>query len=202
MNFKNHEGPKYLSSFHSKIEHKKPQTWIGKRIASFFKREALHARTWQGKLISSSGGDRFKIIYFGQLITGLIASKPGLPQLVFAVDVKTSEKILLFDGAKHGYNGMFVDRFPQEELDKREANTFFNDGQSYQIILEAYYGVDYDDPEEDFIDFVDEEGYLEMDDLGNKLPFEEVKRNGFNSFGIFGLDENEREVMILGEELS
>jgi len=202
MNFKKQKGPKYLSSFHSKIEPKKSQTWIGKLITPFFKTESIQARTWVGKLISSSGGDKFQIIYFGQLITGLIASKPGLPQLVFAVDVKTNEKILLFDGAIHGYNGMFVDRFPQEELDKREANTFFNDGQSYQIIMEAYYGIDYDDPEEDFIDFVDEEGYLQMDDLGNKLPFEEVKHNGFNSFGVFGINEKGREVEILAEELS
>jgi len=183
VNSNKQKGPKYLSSFHSEIE-------------------SNNTKVWKGKLISSSGSDRFKIKYFGHLMSELIARTVDLPQLVFAIDAETEEEILLFDGSIHGYNGIFVDRFSQGKLDSRKANTFFNNGVSYEIILEAHYGIDYDDPREDFIEFVDSNGFLEIDELGKKLPFEQIKRNGFNFFGVVGIEGNGREVEILSEELS
>ena len=96
------KGPTYLSAFHSPIA-------------------SNNEKTWKGKLVSSLGGDRFKIIYFGKLMSGLIARTVELPQLVFAIDIETSEKILLFDGSIHGYNGclLYTSPSPRDQRGSR-----------------------------------------------------------------------------------
>lgn len=177
-------GPAFLNGFVEKVKPKEPYEW-------------------RGKLTSSSKGSRFRIKYYGETQGSLIIRTDDLPQKLIAEDVSTKEQILIFDGGLYGYNAQFADFNDEQKLGDRAVDQTYeyNGKQEFELILMAYYQIDYDSEDEEFIDEVDEDGNIELIS-GKQLPFEEVKRNGFDYFGIIAIDDDGEQVEILSEELA
>jgi hypothetical protein len=162
---------------------------------------------WRRQLKSSSGQTKFKIKFYGQLhedYNNLIVGTDFAPALVFATDNATGQEILLFDGCKHGFNAMFCDTFSDDQIKNRPANTFYKDengSDTFEVVVSAYYQINYDDKDEEFLENVDDNGLLELID-GSKIEFEKVKRNGFDVFQIFVSNDNGTTTEIVSEELA
>ena len=181
-------GPTFLEGFTDHIENSKE----------------LHSHEWRRKLKSSSGNNKFKIKYYGELhedYNYLIVETNFAPALLIAVDVISGEEILLFDGCKHGYNAMFCDTFTQEEITNRPLEHLYKDSNGneiFEITISTYYGIDYED---EFREEVDENGLLELID-GTKIDFESVKRNGYDSLHIWATNDNGEIIEFVSEELA
>jgi hypothetical protein len=184
-------GPTYLEDF---TEH----------IADTKKVEPFE---WCRKLISKTGNSKFKIKYYGLLrnkFDTLIVATEFAPALVIAKDISSGQEILLFDGCKNGYNPMFCDEFTNEQINNRPAdNSYFDkdNNDTFEIVLSAYYQINFDDESEDFLDQVDEHGFIELLDK-SKIEFDKAKRNAFDVFQVIALTENGRHLEVVSEELS
>ncbi|WP_405411924.1 hypothetical protein [Maribacter sp. Asnod1-A12] len=164
----------------------------------------LQSHEWRRKLRNASGESKFKIKYYGELnedYNNLIMETNFAPALIYAVDIKTGEEILLFDGCKHGYNAMFCDTFTQEQIANRPlANQYkdSNGNEVFEITISTYYGIDYED---EFSEKVDTNGLLELID-GTKMDFESVKRNGYDTLQIWATNDNGKSIEMVSEELA
>lgn len=162
---------------------------------------------WRRKLISKSGSSKFKIRYYGQLhdkYDSLIVGTEFAPALVIAQDISNGQEILLFDGCKNGYNSMFCDEFTIEQINNRPTDNLYFDkdnNDTFEIILSAYYQINFDDEDEDFVDQVDENGFIELLDK-SKIEFDKAKRNAFDVFQIIAITETGRQIEVVSEELS
>ncbi len=56
---------------------------------------------------------------------GLIIGNDFSEALIIAEDIETQERIILFDGCKHGYNAMFCDEYSQDELKRNGFDCLF-----------------------------------------------------------------------------
>lgn len=184
-------GPTYLEEYSEHIAG-------AKRVEPF---------EWRRKLISKSGNSKFKIKYDGQLLSKqacLIGRTEFAPALVIAQDILSGQEILLFDGCKNGFNAMFCDEFTLEQINNRPVDNLLfdkNRNDSFEIILSAYYQIDFDDESEDFLDEVDENGFIELADK-SKIEFDKAKRNAFDVLQVFAITEKGRRVEVISEELA
>lgn len=141
---------------------------------------------WAGNLISSSGGRKFSIKYYGELADEYIVGSLDsieIPSLVVAVAVDSGEEFVLFDESRHGYNAMFCDEYKDEIRNARKTDSIYvdEDGESiFEIELMAYYNIDYDDEKEDFVDANNNVDLI----FGEQISFEDLKRNGYDYFEI------------------
>lgn len=164
----------------------------------------FHSHEWRRKLRNASGESKFKTKYYGELnedYNNLIVETNFAPALIYAVDIKTGEEILLFDGCKHGYNAMFCDTFTQEQIINRPLENLYKDSNGnevFEITISTYNGIDYED---EFREDVDENGFLELID-GTKIEFESVKRNGYDTLQIWATNTNGDTVEVVSEELA
>lgn len=164
----------------------------------------LQPNEWRRKLKTPSGQTKFAIKFYGQCddkCPELIVATEFAPAIVIAVDIVTGQEIVLFDGCKHGYNALCCDTYTGEQINNRHAINMYvnkNGNEHFEIIISAYYSIDYDD---EFSDDVDENGNIEIID-GSKMPFEELKRNAFTTLEISAVDENGRIFIIVSEELA
>ncbi|GAB2622460.1 hypothetical protein GCM10027035_17810 [Emticicia sediminis] len=162
---------------------------------------------WRRQLATLTGETKFKIKYYGQLhpkYKELIIDTDFAPSLIFAVSPTTQNEILIFDGCKHGYNAIFCDTFTTGQIKKRKAENYYIDKEgndTFEIVISAYYQIDYDSEKEDFIENIDNNGLIELEN-GSKVDFEVVKRNGFDFLQILAITNNGKEIEILSEELS
>lgn len=135
----------------------------------------------------------FDIYYFGDLsqdyfIYSKLDKENGqrIPCRIVAKCPKTGDEILLFDGAKYGYNSMFCDTFDDEIMQNRSLQKL--EIKKSKIKIEFFYNIDYEEEKEDYE--VDENDYLETIN-GQMLSWEDVKKNGFDFIRILAIDENE-----------
>ncbi|RBW61955.1 hypothetical protein DS884_02830 [Tenacibaculum sp. E3R01] len=153
---------------------------------------------------TKSGGKIFRIKYYGELHSkykNLIVQTEFAPSKIIAVDVSNEEEFLLFDGCFHGYNAMFCDKYSEEQIKNRKAENVYtseNGNERFELIISTYYGIDYED---EFREVVDSNGKIELIS-GKKIDFEEVKRNGFDTLQIWGINENGVKMEIVSEELA
>jgi hypothetical protein len=164
----------------------------------------LLSHEWRRKLKSSTGETKFKIKFYGQIheeYQDLIIRTDFAPSLVVAIDQKTGEEIIIFDGCKHGYNAMFCDTYTDEQIKNRPVCNVYKDKQGneeFEIIISTYNGIDFDD---EFSKEVDGNGLIKLID-GNKTEFEKVKRNGYDTLQIWATNENGKTINIISEELA
>lgn len=65
--------------------------------------------TWKGQL-KSGVEEFFRIIYCGEKCEdGFLKNKEDYPLVVFAENIKTTDKILLFDERVHGYEALLIE---------------------------------------------------------------------------------------------
>lgn len=160
-----------------------------------------HERRRRRKLRTRSGETKFKIKFYGELQGHLITGTDFAPSIVLAVNSSTQEAIVLFDGCKHGFNPIFCESYSEEQVTNRPTNNFYVDrrgNDTFEIIISAYYQIDYDDEDDDG---VDENGLVELAD-GSKIEYEIAKRNGFDVLQIFAINNSGEKIEILSEELA
>ncbi|MEM9674879.1 MAG: hypothetical protein ACFB15_26960 [Cyclobacteriaceae bacterium] len=166
--------------------------------------KGLKSFEWRRRLISKVGNTKFKIRYYGDLhdyYKTLITATEYAPQKVIAIDTQSGERILIFDGCKHGYNAMLCDEYTNEQIESRQADKIYRDkdgNEEFEIIISAYYQIDY---EGEFRKEVDDDGKIELLN-GEKIDFEELKRNGCDFLQVWGVDSGGKKVEIISEELA
>ena len=166
--------------------------------------EQLESFEWRRGLKAKAGNTKFRIKFYGELhnrYKTLITATEFAPQKVIAIDTQSGEEILIFDGCKYGYNAMLCDVYTSEQIESREADRIYRDrngNEEFEIIISAYYQIDYED---EFREDADDEGKIVLLN-GEKIDFEELKRNGCDFLQVWGIDSEGRKIEILSEELA
>lgn len=164
----------------------------------------LHSHEWRRKLKTKTGQTKFKIKYYGELhneYKNLIIRTDFAPSLVFAIDKLNGEEILLFDGCTFGYDNIFCETYTKEQITERHPKEFYKDkngNDTFEIIISTYNGIQFD---EEMGDEVDENGFIEIIN-GNKMEFEKVKRNAFDTLQVWAINERGVSIDIIAEELA
>ena len=146
--------------------------------------ENLGNHEWLRKLKTGTGGTKFKIKYYGDRMGSLVVATDFAPQKIIAIDAITGEELIIFDGCTIGYNALFCDQYSKEQIENRPVNQVYLDDtgeDTFEVILSAYYGFNYDD---EFLEAVDEDGMIELVN-GQKESYENAKRNGCDTFQVF-----------------
>lgn len=131
----------------------------------------------------------------------LIAVTEFAPQLVIAENAATGERIVIFDGTRHGYDALLCETYTEEQQNNRTPLLPYldEDGEdTFEVSVTAFYNVDWDD---EFSDDVDENGQLELIS-GERCNFEEAKRNGFDAISITITSAKGLKTEIVQEELA
>ena len=168
-----------------------------------------HIKEWRQKrlttvtLCSTSGNEWLEVWYYGDLLT--INGEPQLyivpsyfaPELVAARDPESGEEFVVFDGGRHGYDNMFCDEHDLDELERRTLKRY--EIPASKLILELGYSIDYEDEKEDFQ--VNEDGMVALIN-GERMPWEQVKRDGIDYIALYYVNEEGKQVQILDNELA
>lgn len=163
-------------------------------------------------LCSSTGNDRLEVLYYGSLLTikgekmPYIVDNGDIPVLVKARDPLSKEEFVIFDKGIHGYNSMFCDDYPEEDLRSRTPDKF----QKYDIppsklTLFIGHGIDYDDEEEKACYEFDENGMVKLWN-GGRMSWEDVKRDATDWITLWFESEEEnvknKQISIMDFELA
>lgn len=155
-------------------------------------------------LENDSINEAYEIYFYGTrlantLICGHYDPKTDTkkPCLLIARCRHTGKEILLYDEASYGYNSIFCDSYPLEDIINRPLLKLAIP--PAQIELTFAYNIDFDEEKEDF-DF-DENDFTESIN-GQKISFEEVKKNCFDYIKITALDEKNNKTIICELELA
>lgn len=168
-----------------------------------------HIKEWKQKrlttvtLCSTSGNERLEVWYYGDLLT--INGEPQLyivpsyfaPELVTARDPESGEEFVVFDGGRHGYDNMFCDEHDLDELERRTLKRY--EIPASKLILELGYSIDYEDEKEDFQ--VNEDGMVALIN-GERMSWEQVKKDGIDYIALYYVNEEGKQVQILDNELA
>ena len=168
-----------------------------------------HVKEWAQKrlptvtLCSTTGNELLEVWYYGDLLT--LSEEPQLyivpsyfaPELVTARDPESGEEFVIFDGGRHGYDNMFCDEQDPSELEHRTLKRY--EIPASKLVLELGYSVDYEDEKEDFEP--DEADTVELIN-GERMPWEQVKRDGIDYIALYYVNEKGKPVQILDAELA
>ena len=150
--------------------------------------------TWTRQL-KTGAGTKFSIKYFGDIRKTWITSKDGLPQIVTVTDQDNNE-LLLFDGAKHGYNAVFWQEFPEEIKHRQVSELYKKDEESkFEIVVLVRYSLSLKD---EFDEEFQQEGFVE-NNRREKLG-KEAFSNGYDSIQVFAFGPEGRGIEVLAEE--
>ncbi|MBF2398221.1 hypothetical protein IA932_04055 [Listeria marthii] len=155
------------------------------------------------EIVTTSNEETFDILYCGTLkeIDGdeLITWEAyEIPLKIIAKSTLSGKEILLYDGAYYGYDSMFCDEFEEEATQNRELQKYPINKLS-NIRLSIGIGIDYESEKEDY-EFDGNGNVVLIDD--RRIPWEQVKTDGFDFLEITATDENGESLLILTEELA
>ena len=154
-------------------------------------------------LCSTTGNELLEVWYYGDLLT--LNEEPQLyivpsyfaPELVTARDPESGEEFVIFDGGRHGYDNMFCEEHDPAELKNRPLKRY--EIPASKLVLELGYSVDYENEKEDFEP--DEADTVELIN-GERMPWEQVKRDGIDYIALYYVNEKGKPVQILDAELA
>ena len=173
-------------------------TWLEGHI-----KERTQKRLPTVTLCSSTGSELLEVWYYGDLLTlngepqRYIVPGDFAPELVAARDPESGEEFVIFDGGRHGYDNLFCDEHDPAELEHRPLQRY--EIPVSRLVLELGYSIDYDDEKEDFE--VDEADTAELIN-GERMPWEQVKRDGIDYIALYYVNEKGKQVQILDAELA
>ena len=159
---------------------------------------------WKGQLISSQKNTSFIIRYYGQKhpdYPSLIVETSFAPVKLVAIDPISEEEILLFDGYHLGYNALLCDTYPTQQSQDRQLTNVYTDSsnnQLFELFISCYYQINY---EQEYRKYCDSNNQIELLS-GEKIPFDTLKRNGFDYIQITGINKKGETTEILSEELA
>ena len=154
-------------------------------------------------LCSSARNELLEVWYYGDLITvkgenqSYIIDSDEAPGLVVARDPKTGEEFIIFDSGRHGYDNMFCDEHDSAELENRPLKRY--EIPASKLVLELGYSINYEDEKEDFEP--DEADTVELIN-GERMPWEQVKRDAIDYIALYYVDKSGKQVQILDAELA
>ena len=119
------------------------------------------------------------------------------PGLVAARDPESGEEFVIFDGGRHGYDNMFCDEHDPSELEHRPLKRY--EIPASKLVLELGYSIDYEDEKENFEP--DEADTVELIN-GERMPWEQAKRDGIDYIALYYVNEKGKPVQILDAELA
>ena len=100
--------------------------------------------------------------------------------------INTIEKFVVFDGRIHGYDNLFCD---EHSTIKHSLNLFeFNGSSIFSGVITLGYSIDYDDEKEDYE--VDELDMVKVFNRDEKIPWQQVKEEGYDFINITFTNEN------------
>ncbi len=158
-----------------------------------------HVKEWAEKrlptviLCSTTGNELLEVWYYGDLLTvkgepqSYIIDSDEAPGLVTARDPESGEEFVIFDGGRHGYDNMFCDEHDPSELEHRPLKRY--EIPASKLVLELGYSVDYEDEKEDFEP--DEADTVELIN-GERMPWEQVKRDGIDYIALYYVNEERK----------
>ncbi|MGG5506295.1 MULTISPECIES: hypothetical protein [unclassified Myroides] len=184
-----YQAPTHLSSF------------VSYDTPAYF--QEMIAIEWRGQIQSSTGGRTFTLYYCGTYAEDieLLVDQGDFPVVVYAEDVESKERILLFDYAKHGYDAMFCEAYEEALLLSRESELqelVLQGENTFEVMVYAYHNIDYNEEMEEFLNENKEIELLS----GAIITAEELKRNGFDFFGIDVIDRYGNRQVIVEFELA
>jgi len=152
-------------------------------------------------LSSPTENHLFEIWYYGEWYKSgnhkYLIDTEIAPVLIVAKDPLSHNEFVIFDGAKHGYNAMFVYEYTEEQLSQRSLQKF--DNMPVKLIVTIGNGIDWESEKEDFID-EDGENVTLLD--GRVMPWENVVANAFDWFTLAYIDENNKQIQFTDFELA
>lgn len=173
-------------------------TWLEGHV-----KEQTQKRLPTVTLCSSAGNELLEVWYYGELFTVKGEPQPYIvdgdeaPGLVAARDPASGEEFVIFDAGRHGYDNMFCDEHDPSELEHRSLKRY--EIPASKLVLELGYSVDYEDEKEDFEP--DEADTVELIN-GERIPWEQVKRDGIDYIALYYVNEKGKPVQILDAELA
>ena len=173
-------------------------TWLEGHV-----KEQTQKRLPTVTLCSSAGNELLEVWYYGELFTVKGEPQPYIvdgdeaPGLVAARDPASGEEFVIFDAGRHGYDNMFCDEHDPSELEHRSLKRY--EIPASKLVLELGYSVDYEDEKEDFEP--DEADTVELIN-GERMPWEQVKRDGIDYIALYYVNEKGKSVQILDAELA
>ncbi len=173
-------------------------TWLEGHV-----KEQTQKRLPTVTLCSSAGNELLEVWYYGELFTVKGEPQPYIvdgdeaPGLVAARDPASGEEFVIFDAGRHGYDNMFCDEHDPSELEHRSLKRY--EIPASKLVLELGYSVDYEDEKEDFEP--DEADTVELIN-GERMPWEQVKRDGIDYIALYYVNERGKPVQILDAELA
>ena len=154
-------------------------------------------------LCSSAGNELLEVWYYGDLLTVkgesqfYIIDGGEAPGLVEARDPESGEEFVIFDGGQHGYDNMFCDEHNPAQLAHRPLQRY--EIPASKLVLELGYNIDYEDEKESFE--VDEADTVELVN-GERMPWEQVKRDGIDYIALYYVNDKGKQLQILDAELA
>ena len=163
-----------------------------------------HVKEWAEKrlptviLCSTTGNELLEVWYYGDLLTvkgepqSYIIDSDEAPGLVTARDPESGEEFVIFDGGR-----MFCDEHDPSELEHRPLKRY--EIPASKLVLELGYSIDYEDEKENFEP--DEADTVELIN-GERMPWEQAKRDGIDYIALYYVNEKGKPVQILDAELA
>ncbi|MEU0407697.1 hypothetical protein ABZ307_07675 [Streptomyces griseorubiginosus] len=156
---------------------------------------------WAARLRSEDGRTRFRLRYYGELFDGLIVGG-DVPALVYAV-TESGQRILLFDGALHGYDAMFCESWDDDRLRTRRADQVYVDADgedTFELVVWVGYNIDLEDERQSLAD-ADDPDLVRLAD-GRRIPFEAARHAAFDAVSVTATNARGRATDALSEELA
>ena len=113
-----------------------------------------------------------------------------------ARDPESGEEFVIFDGGRHGYDHLSAMNTIHLNWNTVPSS---NMRSASKLVLELGYNIDYEDEKEDFEP--DESDTVELIN-GERMPWEQVKRDGIDYIALYYVNEKGKPVQILDAELA
>jgi len=173
-------------------------TYLQKYVCEYTKKKNGHQTM---SLSSLAGNNLFEIWYYGEWEKvgkyEYLVDTEEAPVLIVAKDPLSKDEFVVFDGAKYGYNAMFVYEYTDEQLAQRSLQKF--ECLLSNLVVTIGNGIDWESEKEDFID-KDGENVTLLD--GRIISWEDVVVNAFDYFSLSYVDGNNQEVQFADFELA
>jgi len=176
-------------------------THLEKHTTPYTGGKPLLKHEWRGQLCDADRGSHWHIRYYGSLHADhphLIVGGPNGPAVVVAEHPATGDQIVLFDGHRHGYDGMFVE-WTEVTGDRTPATQYMDkDGeQLFSVVISVYNGNALEDAELD----IDDDGMATLKD-GSRVDADTARRDSFDFLQIVVTNAAGRSTTIVEEELA
>lgn len=178
-----------------------PPTHLERHTTFYSGGKRLLDHEWRGQLRNEEGGIQWRIKYYGGLHKDypyLVVGGENGPALVIAEHPATGDQVVLFDGHRHGYNGMFVEwsevtgeRIPVSVYRDKDGEELFS------VIISVYNGNYHEGAELE----IDDDGMATLKD-GTRVDAETARRDSYDFLQIIVTNAAGRSTTIVEEELA